>query len=259
MSVTDYSITSARRYIDFVLSREKELKLPIMPRHCVISYVPDVLEQMKKLHAHRSMRLGLTNPMQLFFFTPDEGQAFAMARGMHGAPMAAVQLEELIALGCEDFLVIGPAGHPTAKGEPDLQLGDLLLATCAWIFEGTSPHYGKDDHSSPASLSVERLRSALENLGIHFHQGAVATTDALYRETGEFIKGLVAKEILAVEMEMSALCTVSGCRGKNLAGLLFISDLVCSDGRWDIAPSLKVYRNVVRQFIDVVHGYVRQQ
>ncbi|MCG8341212.1 MAG: hypothetical protein MI684_00020 [Chlorobiales bacterium] len=259
MSVPDFSITTAQRYIDFLLSRERGLELPVIPRHCVISYVPDVIDQMKTLHSHRSLTLGVTNPMQLHFFTPEQGAPFAIARGMHGAPMAAVQLEELIALGCEEFLVIGPAGHPTEKPQPDMQLGDLLLATHALIFEGTSPHYGSLQHSSPATGSIERLRVTLQDLGLLFRQGTVATTDALYRETGAFIKELLERQVLAIEMELSALCTVAHCSGKNLAGLVFISDLVRTDGSWDIAPSPKIYCNVVNQLTNVVHGYVEQQ
>lgn len=258
MSVPDSSITTAQRYIDFLLSREKSLELPVIPRHCVISYVPDVIGQMKALHSHRTLTLGVTNPMQLYFFTPEDGRSFAMARGMHGAPMAAVQLEELIALGCEEFLVIGPAGHPTAKLLPDMQLGELLLATRAMIFEGTSPHYGRSGHSLPAAGSVERLKITLQDLGLLFRQGTVATTDALYRETEMFINELLEQQVLAIEMELSALCTVAECRGKNLAGLVFISDLVRTDGSWDIAPSPKIYYNVVRHLTNAVRGYVEQ-
>ena len=259
MSFPDSSITTARRYIDFLLTREKNLELPVIPRHCIISYVPDVIDLMKTAHSHCSLTLGLTNPMQLHCFMPERGAPFAVARGMHGAPMAAVQLEELIALGCEEFLVIGPAGHPTEKQQPDMQLGDLLLATRAWIFEGTSPHYGCLQHSLPTPGSIERLRVTLQDLGLLFRQGAVATTDALYRETGAFIKGLLERQVLAIEMELSALCTVAHCNGKNLAGLVFISDLVRTDGSWDIAPSPKIYCNVVNQLADVVHGYVEQR
>lgn len=259
MSVRDSSITSARRYIDFLLMRKSPVELPDIPSQCIINYVPDVSESMKALYKHRSVTLGITNPMQLDVFSPDHGKSFAMSHGLHGSPMAAVQLEELIALGFENFLVIGPAGHPTSNNKPELDLGDLLLPTSAWIFEGTSPHYGKRKQSSPSDDAVRCLKDTLHDLELHYKQGAVATTDALYRETEPFLRKLLERQVLAVEMELSALFTVAHFHGKALAGLLFISDLVSIDGSWNIAPSPRVYRNVVRQLTDTVLTYTKQQ
>ncbi len=259
MTVRDSSITSARRYIDFLLMRKSPVELPEIPGQCIINYVPAVSDSMKALYPHRTVTLGITNPMQLDVFSPDHGKSFAMSHGLHGSPMAAVQLEELIALGCENFLVIGPAGHPTSKSKPELELGDLLLPTSAWIFEGTSPHYGQHKQSSPSVDAVTRLRDSLQELELHFSQGAVATTDALYRETEPFLRKLLERQVLAVEMELSALFTVAHFHRKTLAGLLFISDLVSIDGRWNIAPSPRVYRNVVRQLTDTVLTYIKKQ
>jgi len=259
MSLFDPSITSARRYIDFLLMRKSSVELPDIPGHCIINYIPAVSDSMKALYPHQSLTLGLTNPMQLDVFRPDHGMSFAMSHGMHGSPMAAVQLEELIALGCENFLVIGPAGHPTSKSKPELELGELLLPTSALIFEGTSPHYGQREKSSPSIDAVTRLKDTLQELELHFRQGAVATTDALYRETGPFLQKLLERQVLAVEMELSALFTVAQFHGKSLTGLLFISDMVSIDGVWDIAPSPIVYRNVVKQLTDTVLTYIKQQ
>ncbi|NTU97083.1 MAG: nucleoside phosphorylase [Chlorobiaceae bacterium] len=258
MPVKDSSITSARRYIDFLLMRKGQVELQNIPGQCIINYLPDVSDSMKALYPYRSMTLGITNPMQLDVFSPDTGRPFAMSHGLHGSPMAAVQLEELIALGCEDFLVIGPAGHPTATDGPELELGELLLATSAWIFEGTSPHYGEHKQSKPSAEAVRHLISTLQDLELHCRKGAVATTDALYRETGPFLRKLLDRQILAIEMELSALFTVAQFHGKSIAGLLFISDLVGIDGSWHIAPSPKVYRTVVRQLTDIVLAFIKQ-
>jgi uridine phosphorylase len=259
MPVKDPSITSARRYIDFLMARKNPAELPDIPYQCIINYLPDVSDAIKALHPCRSATLGITNPMHLDVFTPDNGRPFAMSHGLHGSPMAAVQLEELIALGCENFLVIGPAGHPSANTIPVLQLGELLLATSAWVFEGTTPHYSEHLQSFPATDAVRRLRTALQEMELHCREGAVATTDALYRETGPFLRKLLERQVLAVEMELSALFTVAKFHGKSLAGLLFISDIVSVEGCWDIALSPKVYRNVVRTLTDIVLAYRNQE
>ncbi len=259
MSAPDTSITSAQHYIDFLLARKSPHELPDIPNRCIINYVPDVNDTMKSLFPHRSVTLGITNPMQLDVFSPDDGISFAMSHGLHGSPMAAVQLEELIALGCENFLVIGPAGHPTSKRKPELELGELLLPTNAWIFEGTSPHYGKHKQSAPSADAVKRLKNTLQDLGLQYSQGAVATTDALYRETEPFLQKLLEKQVLAIEMELSALFSVAHFHSKAIAGLVFISDLVSTDGNWKIAPSPRVYRNVVQLLTDTIITYTKHE
>lgn len=257
MPVPEPSITTARRYIDLLLARGK-VELPPIPPQCAIIYVADIIEQMKTLFPYSSLTLGITNPMQIYFFTPEHGPQFLVARGLHGAPMAAVQLEELIALGCDDFLVIGPAGHPTSQLQPDVPLGALVVATKAWIYEGTSPHYGCVEHSLPSDGAVERLKSVLHGLDLEFQQGAVATTDALYRETKSLLQHVLMRQGLAVEMELSALCTVAKYHGKTLAGLLFISDVVNLDSHWEFMLSPKIYHAVVHQLTSVVQEYMGQ-
>ncbi len=257
MPALDTSITSAQRYIDFLLARRDSNELPDIPNHCIISYIPDVSDTMKSLFPHRSVTLGITNPMELDVFNPDDGISFAISQGLHGSPMAAVQLEELIALGCEQFLVIGPAGHPTSKSKPELELGALMLPTNAWIFEGTSLHYGKHEQSAPTVNAVERLKNTLNDLELRYNQGAVATTDALYRETRPFLQTLIEKEVLAVEMELSALFSVANYYSKTIAGLVFISDLVNTDGSWVIAPAPRAYQNVVKRLTDTIITYTR--
>ncbi len=258
MKFQDSSITLASKYLDFLLKRKNIVECRNIPDQCIINYVPELNNSLKALYPYRSFSLGITNPMQLNVFSPDDGKPFVVSQGMHGSPMAAVQLEELIALGCGNFLVIGPAGHPTAKSVPDLDLGELLIATNAWIYEGTSPHYGRRKKSSPSAIAVKRLGKALADLQLHYKEGSVATTDALYRETGSFLQKLLEREILGIEMELSALFTVADFHKKDLAGLVYISDIVGIDNRWNIAPSPKVYRTVVRQLTDVVLKFIKQ-
>ena len=60
--------------------------------------------------------------------------------------------------------------------------------------------------------------------GHAFKKGPLWTTDAPYRETPTKIKAYKELGVLAVEMEMSALITVSAFRHIQLAGLLVVSD-----------------------------------
>jgi hypothetical protein len=228
------SITNARKYLDYLFANNKDIDLPEIPTKCIISYTTEIIEITKQIFPHKSVNLGCTNPTNIHFFFPNDRNNFAIARGLHGAPMAAVLLEELIALGFEEFLVVGASGHPTNQEYPVLNVGDLLLTTNALIFEGTSAHYSQNRSIQPSARIIDRLKENLTNLGIIYQEGAIATTDALYRETEEFIKLLIQKNVLAVDMEMSALFTVAHHHEKHIGGLLFISDLIKEDGSWEL-------------------------
>lgn len=253
-----HSITTARRYLQYLRAGNKGLKLPEIPGRCVISYLGAAIDLLKARCPHLSCSLGFTNPMELHFFFPEGGVPFAMARGMHGASMASVQLEELIALGFLEFLVIGPAGHPSSARPPALRRGDLLLVNQALIFEGTSAHYGQRERSVPSLDMVDRLRTLLPKLGVTFHEGAVATTDALYRETGAFVHRLVERGALAVDMEMSALLTVAAFHARAIGGLVFISDVVSTLDGWTLGLAAREYERLVGRMAEIAWKYASE-
>ena len=59
---------------------------------------------------------------------------------------------------------------------------------------------------------------------IKFHDGIVWTTDAIYRETQEKLEYYQAKDVLAVDMELSALFTVGRFRNIEIGSILVVSD-----------------------------------
>lgn len=251
------SITNARRYLDYVLASNGKMELPEIPSRCVISYTSDIIEIIKQTYPHQSVDLGCTNPTHIHFFFPHDDDNFAIARGLHGAPMAAVLLEELIALGFEEFLVIGASGHPARAENPILHVGDLLLTTDAFIFEGTSSHYLRGKTTvRPSKLVTEGLRKILTKLNIDYKEGSVATTDALYRETAQFIKLLIDKDILAIDMEMSALFTVAQYHRKIIGGLLFITDLIREEGVWELGLLGNNFFTLQSKLIRIIKEFV---
>jgi purine-nucleoside phosphorylase len=137
-----------------------------------------------------------------------------------GAPHAVMGMEKLIALGAKRFWVMGWCGSLN----PELRIGDLVIPSSAISEEGTSAHYPiESDLKTDAQLN-ELLEQYLLKKGHLFQKGLLWTTDAPYRETPEKIKAYQKKGALAVEMEMSALVTVSIFRQVKLTGLLVVSD-----------------------------------
>jgi purine-nucleoside phosphorylase len=63
---------------------------------------------------------------------------------------------------------------------------------------------------------------------VNFHNGAIWSTDAIYRETGEKVKYFQNQQAIGVEMEISALFTVAKFRGVDAAALAVVSDELAS-------------------------------
>jgi uridine phosphorylase len=255
--MSEDSVTSADQYIDYV-RRKRGLDFPETPQTCVICHSELLVGYARRAFPHQRVDIGVTTSAPVFYFTPASGPAFAMTFGHHGAPMAAVILEELIALGFRRFLVVGSAGHPCEDGNSRVQVGDIVLPTEARVFEGTSAHYRPGTKvSRPLDGVIEELQASLERCGAPFIAGPVATTDALYRETPSFIAGLVEGGVLALDMELSAMFTVAGFHGRPLSGLFYISDRIQSQGKWHSPLLAGVLNRVQETLFDILLDYVK--
>ena len=154
------------------------------------------------------------------FYAPRIPQAPSATGPIIGAPYAVMILETLVAWGVRRILFLGWCG---ALSET-LGIGDLVLPTRAIVDEGTSPAYGLSpgQSTSPHAGWQDFLRPALEALDLPLHQGAVWSTDAVFRETPSRVAHFAALGALAVEMEVSALYAAAqflqGATGRCFGG-----------------------------------------
>jgi uridine phosphorylase len=129
-----------------------------------------------------------------------------------GCPSAAIAVEELAAVGVETFLRVGTTGAL----QSGIDIGDMVVATGAAKDEGTTDRY--EETSVPAVPSYDALsalvESAADDAGT-VHVGPVATDDAFYAETEEYVEAWEAAGLLAVEMEAAAIFSLA--RRKGLA------------------------------------------
>ena len=172
----------------------------------------------------------------------DDRRRFTLAGPMVGAPYAAMIVEALGVWGVESILFVGWCGAVSRH----VKAGDIIVPDSAMVDEGTSGHYGDPSCrvALPARPLVHQVRLALQDHGARFHDGAVWTTDAIFRETVEKVKHYQSRGALAVEMEQSAIFTVAGFRGMAAAGILVVSDEL-SDYQWRPGfntPAFKIAR-----------------
>ena len=170
---------------------------------------------------------------------------FFLAGPAVGAPMAAICLEKLIALGARRILVYGWCGSL----HPALVAGDLFIPTGGCSEEGTSGHYQGAAGNGDDSLRL-RLIDALTGADAFAtpKQGWIWTTDAVYRETREKVEQYGARGILAVDMEYTALRTVAAFRRANLAAVMLVSDELFHRS-WSPRLDRKRFRSRSRQVL----------
>jgi uridine phosphorylase len=139
-----------------------------------------------------------------------------------GAPHAVIMLERLIAMGAQKIFTLGCCGSLQTY----LPIGSFVIPLTALSEEGTSPHYPLPKTAVAAAdaqvVNICLAKCAEKN--IKPVSGKVWTTDALFRETREKVKKYSQHNLLAVEMEMSALFTVAAYRRVQLGGLMVVSD-----------------------------------
>ena len=133
-----------------------------------------------------------------------------------GSPSAAVAIEELDAVGVETVIRVGTTGAL----QSGIEIGDMVVATGAGKDEGTTKRY--EDATVPAVATHEVVSSLLAGARARdedVHVGPIATDDAFYAETEEYVADWEAAGLLAVEMEAAAIFSLARRRGMRAGAI----------------------------------------
>ena len=109
--------------------------------------------------------------------------------------------------------------------------------------------------SRPSFSLLRDIKTALKEEGLSFNQGPVWTTDAPYRETIAKVRTFQSQGVLGVDMETSAVFTVSAFRGIEAAALLIVSDDL-SKMTWRHGFREPRFLQARRQVIRIVYQFV---
>ncbi len=234
-----------------VIKPTKEKSEPLLGPDAIMVAISSDLQHIVDLsHAERA-RTGKNNPFKLFTIKKGNDLPCGLAGPLLGAPQGVIVMEKLIALGAKRIWLLGWCGSL----QSDLVIGDLIIPTTALSEEGTSAHYPVNKKKKQTNRSLnKRLEGALQKAKLPFKKGSIWTTDALYRETSEKVTEYGKRGYLAVEMEISALITVSIYRSVKLAGLLIVSDELFSlqwQHGFGTAKLKKAGRNAGRLLLDL--------
>lgn len=182
-----------------------------------------------------------------------DGERVSVTSTGMGSPSAAIAIEELILAGAETFIRIGTAG-PVCDIACDPEV-DGVIATAAVRDEGTSRQYIPAEYPAVASVEVvNALIVASREQGYNYLNGIVHTKDSFYGEVepdtcpnNAYIRqrweAWRAGNVLASDMETSALLVLASIRGKRAGSILSLHNKI--DIAIDVACS--AIRHLIRQ------------
>ncbi|MCU4801502.1 nucleoside phosphorylase [Halobacteria archaeon HArc-gm2] len=145
-----------------------------------------------------------------------EGRELTICSTGIGSPSAAIAVEELEAVGVDTVLRVGTTGALQAG----IEIGDMVVATGAAKDEGTTKRY--EDATVPAVSDYEVLSALVDGAEANdedVHVGPIATDDAFYAETEEYVEEWESAGLLAVEMEAAALFTLARRKGMRAGAI----------------------------------------
>jgi uridine phosphorylase len=181
--------------------RQKGLPTVEVPAVCILDPDGDIVRRLRKEGWSKPFDGWPCYHTQLDAFEL-AGRTVGIVGCAVGAPFAVLIAEELFASGCRLLLSLTSAGQIVPAGPtPYFVIIDRALRD-----EGTSYHYAAPaEYGEADPVLVAVAVDALRNRGLSAVVGATWTTDAPFRETAEAIEAARARDVLAVEMEASAL------------------------------------------------------
>ncbi|MDQ3823007.1 MAG: DeoD-type purine-nucleoside phosphorylase [Actinomycetota bacterium] len=153
-----------------------------------------------------------------------EGRPVSVQSTGMGCPSAAIVIEELVQLGVKRLIRVGTCGGL----QPDLELGDLIVALTAVPADATARNYIKGEPHCPTA-DWELVHGAVHHakeLGQPMRVGPIVSSDVFYNPDDGQYGRWSDRGILAVEMEAAILFTLGALKKVQTGCLLTVSDVV---------------------------------
>ncbi len=184
---------------------------PLRAEYIAKTFLEDVVQR----NSERGM-LGYTGTFQ--------GKPVSVQSSGMGCPSAAIVIEELVQLGVKKLMRVGTCGGL----QPDLSMGDLIVALSATPADSTATHYvGGEPHAPTADFGLvhEAVHQA-RHLGKDVRVGPIVSSDIFYNPDQGIAGRWSERGILAVEMEAAVLFTLGALRKIQAGCMLIVSDVV---------------------------------
>lgn len=200
--------------------RQKGIGATVVPAVCILDPDGDLVRKLRQAGAARPLPDWPCYHTELDVFALG-GREVGIIGRVVGASFAVLVAEELVESGCRFIVSLTSAGQITPAGPPPY----FVIIDRALRDEGASYHYTPPSvfaDGDPALVAA--AAKALSALPQRCVVGASWTTDAPFRETAEAIEAARAKNILAVEMEASALYAFAQAKGVRVLCLAHVTN-----------------------------------
>jgi uridine phosphorylase len=179
-----------------------------------------------------SLMKKIENPVKNFSFmeyTMYTGQyAGTKVTAINGGRFSAdtgITTEILCSAKAQYMIRIGSCGALT----PDIKIGDLIIVESALRGEGVTPYYVKNDFKTQSDVGLTKdLEEVAKDSGLAIHRGRVWSTDAILRETPEYVGNAVKDGCIAVDMVSSTFLTIAQVYNVKAAAILAVSDNIAT-------------------------------
>jgi uridine phosphorylase len=197
-----------------------------------------------------------------FTGTLDGVPVSTISSGM-GGPSVAIGVEELSELGVHTFLRVGTCG----AAQPEIKMGDLVIAIGAVRSEGTPNGYVPPEYPAVASLDVvNALVESARAAGAVHHVGVIRSVDALY---SDLVPDLMPRPhlrdelemwsragVLSNDMETSTLFVVSRIRRRRAGTIYLCVDELGAGEIHHLDPSYM--DRMLRVAVDAIRRLIKQ-
>ncbi|MBN9759281.1 Uridine phosphorylase [Pseudonocardia sp. Ae406_Ps2] len=194
---------------------------PDMPSAAVLCWFPEVVADVGTRSAAVTVLRSELGRSPVWRTTGPGGTPVAVLHPGVGAPLAAMFLEHLAALGVRTVVGVGGAGAL----RHELTLGHAVVLGSALRDEGTSFHYQPPSRTIDADPDgVDAVARTLAGAGVPYVVGRCWTTDAVFRETPARVARRRDEGCAVVDMEASALVAAARRIGVGYGQVFLAAD-----------------------------------
>ena len=219
------------------------------PERCVLCFFDDAIEKILMEYPNKVISHFIASSLWLPIYELEYmGERLALMQAGVGAPVAAAQIEELVAIGCRKFIVSGMCGVLE-----DIPVGHFMIPTAAVRDEGTSYHYVAPSREIIADERIVRvLEDTLSEKEIPYIKVKTWTTDAFYRETPKKVELRKSEGCVTVEMEAAAYMAAARYNNAEFGQILCAGDSLAGEA-WDsrgYSSRTEIMEQVLRLTLD---------
>ena len=207
--------------------------IPNFPKLAVCCFNHNLFDELLNALDHEEIaRIDNENGDTIIYKINYKGKEVAFFMARVGAPALIADMEAIIVMGAEKFVVFG------CCGVLDSRINDLgiIIPTSAIRDEGCSYHYvpaSREIKVNTNKNNMKLFKNILEEHNYTYVEGKTWTTDALFRETRSKVLKRKEEGCLCVDMECSSIFALMKFRGKEAFQFFYAADNLDSQ-KWDV-------------------------